>query len=225
MNDKDPKVISSMFDRVARGYDRTNSLISLGLVTGWRKQVKAALDAPKREWVLDFAAGTGASTQPLLASGWHAVAVDFSIGMMSQGADARPGVPFVAGDGVALPFRDEVFAGVTASFGIRNCQDPKAVLTELLRVTKPGGRLVVCEFSHPTNKLWRNFYRNSLPRWLPKLAAANRADQSAYRYLVESITDWYDQGSFGELIREAGWRSVEWRNLAGGAVAIHRALK
>lgn len=225
MSDKDPKVISAMFDQVSGGYDRTNSLISLGLLSGWRKQVMAALDVPKREWVLDFAAGTGASTLPLLARGWYAVAADFSLGMLEEGRRARPGVPFIAGDGEALPFRDEVFAGVTVSFGIRNCQNTKAVLTELLRVTRADGRLVICEFSHPPNSIWRSIYQTSLSSWLPKLASLNGADQNAYRYLVDSIKDWYDQPSFAQVIREAGWRSVEWRNLSGGALAIHRATK
>lgn len=225
MNEKDPKVISSMFDQVSDGYDRTNSLISLGLLPGWRKQVMTALDVPKREWILDFAAGTGASTLPLLAKGWHVVAVDFSVGMLNQGRQIRPGVPFVAGDGAALPFRTDIFAGVTISFGIRNCQDTRAVLAELLRITRPGGRLVICEFSHPTNRLWRTVYQKSLSSWLPKLAALNGANENAYRYLVESIKDWYDQVSLANLLREAGWKSVEWRDLSGGALAIHRATK
>jgi demethylmenaquinone methyltransferase/2-methoxy-6-polyprenyl-1,4-benzoquinol methylase len=225
MSQKDPQVISSMFDQVSSGYDRTNSLISFGLLGGWRKQVMAALDVPKREWVLDFAAGTGASTLPLLAKGWHAVAVDFSLGMLTQGRKTRPGVPFIAGDGAALPFRSGVFAGVTVSFGIRNCQDTKAVLAELLRVTRPGGRMVICEFSHPTNRTWNALYQKTLSSWLPKLARANGADENAYRYLVESIEGWYDQPSLAEIIRETGWQSVDWRNLSGGALAIHRATK
>lgn len=221
---KDPNVISAMFDRVSPGYDRTNFLISLGQVAGWRKRVVAELGAPKREWVLDFAAGTGASTMPLLAKGWHAVAVDFSLGMLQQGRRDRSGVPFVAGDGAGLPFRNGVFTAVTASFGLRNCLDTLAVLAELRRVTKVGGRLVICEFSRPTNLVWREIYQTTMMRWLPKLAALAGAEEKSYGYLVESIADWYDQRSLAQVISDAGWREVSWRDLAGGAVAIHRAV-
>lgn len=221
---KDPNVISAMFDRVSPDYDRTNYLISLGQVGGWRKKVVAELGAPKREWVLDFAAGTGASTMPLLAKGWHAVAVDFSLGMMQRGRRDRPGVPFVAGDGAGLPFRDGVFSAVTASFGLRNCRDTLAVLAELRRVTKVGGKLVICEFSRPTNPVWRQVYQSSTRRWLPKLAGLAGAEEKSYGYLVESIADWYDQESLAQVISKAGWREVKWRNLAGGAVAIHKAV-
>jgi demethylmenaquinone methyltransferase/2-methoxy-6-polyprenyl-1,4-benzoquinol methylase len=222
---KDPNVISAMFDRVSPGYDRTNALISLGQLNLWRKRVVAALGPPKREWVLDFAAGTGASTLPLLAKGWHAVALDFSIGMLRQGQVDRAGVPFIAGDGAKLPFKDDVFSAVTCSFGLRNCQDTLGVLGELMRVTKPRGRLVICEFSRPTNAWWRGFYQSTMLKWLPKLADLNGAEENSYRYLVDSIGAWYDQPSLARLIAEAGWGKVTWRDLAGGAVAIHQASK
>ena len=221
---KDPNVISAMFDRVSSGYDRTNSLISLGQVNIWRKRVVAALGPAKREWVLDFAAGTGASTFPLLVKGWHAVALDFSLGMLEQGKKERLAVPFIAGDGANLPFRDGAFSAVTVSFGLRNCQDTSRVLRELLRVTRPGGRLIICEFSRPTNEVWRGVYQASILKLLPKLAALNGAEENSYRYLVDSIADWHDQPNLARVIAEAGWGSVTWQNLAGGAVAIHRAV-
>ena len=138
-----------MFDAVAQRYDLTNDVLSLGMDRRWRHQVVGAVDPQPGERVLDLAAGTGTSSQPFRDRGATVVPCDFSVGMLRVGKRHRPHLPFTAGDATRLPFADDTFDAVTISFGLRNVVDPDAGLREMLRVTRPGGRLVVCEFSSP----------------------------------------------------------------------------
>ncbi|MFL6135957.1 MAG: class I SAM-dependent methyltransferase, partial [Nocardioidaceae bacterium] len=130
---------------------------------------------------------------------------------------------FVAGDATRLPFATASFDAVTISFGLRNVNDVDAALDELLRVTKPGGRLVVCEFSRPTFKPFRAVYQNYLMRALPPVARAVSKEPDAYVYLAESIRAWPDQAGLAMRLGRAGWSSPRWLNLSGGIVALHRA--
>jgi demethylmenaquinone methyltransferase/2-methoxy-6-polyprenyl-1,4-benzoquinol methylase len=212
-----------MFDAVARRYDVTNDVLSLGQDRRWRKQVVEAVAAETGELVLDLAAGTGTSSQQFADAGATVVPCDFSLGMLRVGKQHRPGLPFAAGDGTRLPFADGVFDAVTISFGLRNVVDPLAGLRELRRVTRPGGRLVVCEFSHPTWAPFRTVYVEYLMRALPPVARAVSSSPDAYVYLAESIRAWPDQPALAELVAEAGWHRPQWRNLSGGIVALHRA--
>ena len=168
--DKAPEEVAAMFDDVAQRYDVTNTVLSMGQDRLWRKAVLAAVDPRVGEHVLDLAAGTGASTQSLAATGADVIACDFSLGMLRAGRAARPELNFVAGDATQLPFADHSFDAVTISFGLRNIVDPDAGLREMLRVCKPGGRLVVCEFSHPTQKAFRTVYTEYLMKALPSIA-------------------------------------------------------
>ena len=168
--DKQPSDVQRMFDAVARRYDVTNDVLSMGQDRRWRKAVLDAVDAKPGERVLDLAAGTGTSSLPFAEAGAVVVPCDFSLGMLAVGKRARPQLPFTAGDATRLPFADDTFDAVTISFGLRNVVDPAAGLREMLRVTRPGGRLVVCEFSHPT---WAPF-RTDLPR-VPDEGAARRS--------------------------------------------------
>jgi demethylmenaquinone methyltransferase/2-methoxy-6-polyprenyl-1,4-benzoquinol methylase len=212
-----------MFDDVAKRYDVTNDVLSLGQDRGWRKAVFVAVDPKPGDRVLDLAAGTGTSSEPFVEAGASVVPTDFSLGMLQVGKQARPHLPFTAGDGTKLPFADDVFDAVTISFGLRNIVDPLAGLREMRRVTRPGGRLVVCEFSHPTWAPFRTVYVEYLMRALPPIARAVSSSPDAYVYLAESIRAWPDQPALAELIAEAGWERPEWRNLSGGIVALHRA--
>ncbi len=212
-----------MFDDVAPRYDLTNDVLSLGQDRRWRKLVIDAVDPRPGELVLDLAAGTGTSSQPFRDRGATVVPCDFSVGMLRVGKRALPHLPFVAGDGTRLPFRDDTFDAVTISFGLRNIVDPDAGLRELLRVTKPGGRLVVCEFSAPTWAPLRTVYIEYLMRALPPIARAVSSSPDAYVYLAESIRAWPDQPGLARRIGAAGWTHAEWRNLSGGIVALHRA--
>jgi demethylmenaquinone methyltransferase / 2-methoxy-6-polyprenyl-1,4-benzoquinol methylase len=212
-----------MFDAVARRYDVTNDLLSLGQDRRWRRHVVDAVAPQRGELVLDLAAGTGTSSQPFDYAGASVVPCDFSLGMLRVGKEHRPRLPFTAGDGTQLPFADGVFDAVTVSFGLRNIVDPLAGLRELRRVTRPGGRLVVCEFSHPTWRPFRVVYVEYLMRALPPIARAVSSSPDAYVYLAESIRAWPDQPALAGLVAEAGWQRPEWRNLSGGIVALHRA--
>lgn len=221
--DKQPTDVRRMFDAVARRYDVTNDVLSLGQDRRWRREVTEAVDAQYGDKVLDLAAGTGTSSEPFADRGAMVVPCDFSLGMLRVGKQARPALPFTAGDGTRLPFADDTFDAVTISFGLRNIVDPLAGLREMHRVTRPGGRLVVCEFSHPTWAPFRTVYVEYLMRALPHVARAVSSSPDAYVYLAESIRAWPDQPALAELVAEAGWQRPEWRNLSGGIVALHRA--
>src|SRR5690349_6385644 len=214
-----------MFDDVAARYDLTNDVLSLGQDRRWRGKVVEAVDPRPGELVLDLAAGTGTSSQPFADRGAQVVPCDFSIGMLRVGKKARPHLGFTAGDGTKLPFADDTFDAVTISFGLRNIVDPDAGLRELLRVTKPGGRIVVCEFSSPTWSPFRTVYIEYLMKALPAVARAVSSSPDAYVYLAESIRAWPDQAGLGARLQQAGWDQVEWRNLSGGIVALHRGHK
>lgn len=212
-----------MFDTVAKRYDLTNDVLSLGQDRRWRRDVIDAVAPFPGERVLDLAAGTGTSSQPFADRGAFVVPCDFSLGMLRVGKQARPHLPFAAGDGTRLPFADDTFDAVTISFGLRNIVDPLAGLVEMRRVTRPGGRLVVCEFSHPTWTPLRTVYLEYLMKALPTIARTVASAPDAYVYLAESIRSWPDQAGLARMISDAGWQETEWRNLSGGIVALHRA--
>lgn len=219
---KQPREVAEMFNGVAERYDLTNDLLSLGQTRLWRKAVAQAVDARPGERVLDLAAGTGTSSLPFQQAGASVVACDFSLGMLEVGRKRNPNLDFVAGDATKLPFRDGTFDAVTISFGLRNVEDTTAGLRELRRVTKPGGRLLVCEFSHPTFAPFRTVYLEYLMRALPAIANKVASNPEAYVYLAESIRAWPDQRGLATLIQASGWSKVAWRDLTGGIVTLHR---
>ncbi|GAA2655841.1 MULTISPECIES: demethylmenaquinone methyltransferase [Nonomuraea] len=230
--DKQPHEVAAMFDRTARRYDLVNDVISLGQVRLWRKAVAEAVDAGPGEIVLDLGAGTGTSTDAFTGLGARAIASDFSFGMLSTGVRRRgrnaltgPGLPFIAGDALNLPFADNAFDAVTISVALRNVHDTEQALREMLRVTKPGGKLVILEFSHVTVKSFDLVYREYLMKMLPKVAKVFGSNDDSYEYLAESIRDWHDQPALARIIQRAGWERVAWRNLNLGIVALHRGYK
>ncbi|MDQ2756125.1 MAG: demethylmenaquinone methyltransferase [Actinomycetota bacterium] len=223
--DKQPAEVAQMFDGVAERYDLTNDVLSLGQDRAWRRATVAAVDARPGQCVLDIAAGTGTSSEPFADAGVGVVPADFSVGMLRVGRRRRPDLAFTAADAMQLPFADGSFDAVTMSFGLRNVSDMDAALTEFLRVTKPGGRLVVCEFSAPTNAAFRTVYTNYLMRALPPIARRTSSNPDSYVYLAESIRAWPAQRELAEAIAATGWGEVTWRNLTGGIVALHRATK
>ena len=221
--DKQPHEVAAMFDGVARRYDLTNTVLSFGRDRSWRRATREALQLHPGQRVLDLAAGTAVSTVELARSGATAVATDFSLGMLRAGRGRR--VPMVAGDALTLPFADESFDAATISFGLRNVADARTALRELARVTRAGGRLVVCEFSRPTWGPFRTVYVEYLMRALPAVARRVASNPDAYVYLAESIRAWPDQPALAATIAGAGWRDVHWRDLTGGIVALHRATR
>ena len=223
--DKQPHEVAAMFDDVAERYDLTNDVLSLGQTRLWRRAVAQAVAARPGERVLDLAAGTGSSSLPFAAAGAQVVAADFSLGMLRVGKRAHPALDLLAGDALRLPFADAAFDAVTISFGLRNVSDVDAALTEMARVTRSGGRLVVCEFSHPTWAPFRTVYTEYLMRALPSVARRVSSNPDAYVYLAESIRAWPDQQALSRRVAASGWTAVGWRNLSGGIVALHRASK
>jgi demethylmenaquinone methyltransferase / 2-methoxy-6-polyprenyl-1,4-benzoquinol methylase len=240
--DKRPGDVAAMFDAIAGRYDLLNDILSGGQVRLWRRAVARITGARTGERVLDLAAGTGTSSLTFTATGADCVACDFSIGMLragrarlagaggvrggGSGGDRPPGrLSFVAGDALRLPFRDGAFDAVTISFGLRNVADPGAGLSEMLRVTRRGGRLVVCEFSAITIAPADMIYRRYLLHILPAIARRTARSPEAYEYLAESIVGWPAQRELAGLIEAAGWSAVRWRNLSLGAVAVHVARR
>jgi demethylmenaquinone methyltransferase/2-methoxy-6-polyprenyl-1,4-benzoquinol methylase len=223
--DKDPDEVAAMFDGVAKRYDLVNDLLSLGRTKAWRKKATAIIAPKPGMKILDLAAGTGSSSEPLAAAGADVIPADFSDGMLAAGRKARPHLPFTKADALNLPFVDGEFDVVTISFGLRNTADIDKALREALRVTKSGGRLVVVEFSHPVWRPFRTIYTNYLMRALPPIARLTSSNPDAYVYLAQSIRAWPDQSALAARISGAGWSEVEWENLTGGVVAVHKAKK
>jgi demethylmenaquinone methyltransferase/2-methoxy-6-polyprenyl-1,4-benzoquinol methylase len=223
--DKQPAQVRAMFDSVARRYDLTNDVLSLGQDRRWRRRTTAMVAARPGERILDLAAGTGTSSVPFRSAGAEVVPCDFSLGMLRVGRTARPELPFTAGDATQLPFADETFEAVTISFGLRNVVQHELALTEMLRVTKPGGRMVVCEFSHPTWAPFRRVYTEYLMKALPPVARRVSSSPAAYVYLAESIRAWPAQAELAARIEAAGWSEVGWEDLSGGIVTLHHAVR
>ncbi|MHB1170971.1 MAG: bifunctional demethylmenaquinone methyltransferase/2-methoxy-6-polyprenyl-1,4-benzoquinol methylase UbiE [Lacisediminihabitans sp.] len=222
---KQPDEVAAMFDGVAKHYDRTNSVLSLGNSLLWRVMTVRAVAPQAGERILDLAAGTGTSSAALAKGGAHVVAVDFSAGMIAVGRRKHPNVEFVQADATALPFGDGEFDAVTISFGLRNIVDAKKALGEMYRVLKPGGRLVVCEFSKPPRAILRASYWAYLKYVMPTVVGAASSNPEAYAYLADSIRDWPDQATLSQWIRGAGFTRVAYRNLTVGVVALHRGRK
>ena len=221
--DKQRDEVAAMFDRVAARYDLANDVLSLGQDRAWRRQVVRAVDPRPGQLILDLAAGTGTSSEPFTAAGATVIPSDLSFGMLQVGKQRRPRLSFVAADALRLPYADGCFDAVTISFGLRNVEDPAAALQEMRRVTRGGGTLVVCEFSTPTWAPFRTIYTNYLVAAIPRIARLVSSNPVAYEYLAESIQAWPDQPALATMIAGAGWSGVEWRNLSGGIVALHRA--
>lgn len=216
--------VAAMFDGVAERYDLLNDVLTFGLVGGWRRRTAAAIAPRAGENVLDIAAGTGTSSVPFAEAGACVFPTDISMGMLRVGKKQQPALDFVAGDALQLPYADESFDAVTISYGLRNVERTSQALEEMLRVTRPGGRVVIAEFSTPTNPVLRLLYEQVALRVVP-LAARISSNPAAYGYLAESILAWPNQSGLADVMSRAGWQRVEWRNLAGGIVALHRGWK
>lgn len=217
-----------MFDDVAQGYDVTNNVLSAGNAYLWRIATTRAINPQPQERILDLAAGTGTSSAALARSGAHIVAADFSPGMIEVGKrkhGKNPLIEFVEADATALPFEDNSFDAVTISFGLRNVVEPQKGLAEMFRVTKPGGRIVVCEFSTPKAAPVRAGYNFYLRKIMPAVAKISSSNTDAYTYLADSIADWPDQSTLAKWVKKAGFKDVAYRNLTGGVVALHRGIK
>ncbi len=223
--DKQSAQVSAMFDEVAQGYDRTRSILWLGQMGRWGRATAAALALAPGRTVLDVACGTGTSSVCLAKSGAEVTGCDFSPGMLDVARTRASGIEFVFGDALKLPFDDATFDAATISFGLRNVADTHRAISEMRRVVRPGGRLAICEFSHPPRRSVQAISTLYLRHGVPFIARRVSSSPQAYDYLVESIAAWPDQAGLAELMRGAGWGAVAWRNLSGGVVAVHSGVR
>jgi demethylmenaquinone methyltransferase/2-methoxy-6-polyprenyl-1,4-benzoquinol methylase len=222
---KDPDDVSKMFDGVANRYDFLNDLLSLGRTKAWRKVVTSIIGPIPGLKILDIAAGTGSSTRPLVDAGADVIALDFSAGMIETGRKRHKDIKFVQGDALNLPFEENVFDVTTISFGLRNTSNIDSALKDSLRVTKSGGKIVIAEFSHPSNSIFRFIYLNYLMKAIPIISKKISKNPDAYVYLAESIRAWPNQEGLASKMRDAGWKSVAWQDLTFGIVAVHIGFK
>jgi demethylmenaquinone methyltransferase/2-methoxy-6-polyprenyl-1,4-benzoquinol methylase len=222
---KDPDEVAAMFDGVAKRYDLVNDLLSLGRTKAWRKATTAIIAPKPGMQILDLAAGPGSSSEPLFKAGATVFATDFSEGMLAQGRKVRPYLNFSKADALNLPFEANRFDVVTISYGLRNTVEYEKALVEAFRVTKNGGRIVIAEFSHPTNPVFRTIYTKYLMRLLPAIAKRTASNPDAYVYLAESIRAWPNQAALAESLEKTGWSNVSWKNLTFGVVAVHSGIK
>ena len=222
---KDPDDVSKMFDDVANRYDFLNDLLSLGRTKAWRRVVTSIIAPKPGMKILDIAAGTGSSSRPLVDKGAEVTALDFSQGMIEKGRKQNKNIKFVQGDALKLPFEENSFDVTTISFGLRNTSSTEIALKEALRVTKDGGRIVVAEFSHPVNPIFKKIYLNYLMKALPVIVKKISKNPDAYIYLAESIRAWPDQAELASIMRDSGFKSVAWQDLTFGIVAVHIGYK
>jgi len=241
----EPRRVAQMFDRIAARYDLMNHLMTAGLDARWRRLAAAEAGLRPGDEALDLCCGTGDLTFALAAGGpgVQVVGLDLSEQMLSlarrkaerpQRGAGCPGhrgnaedshVSFVSGDALQLPFASDRFAAVTAAFGVRNLRDLPVAFAGMLRVTRPGGRLVCLEITTPPPGLGRRFHESWFDRCVPVLGRLVAGDGSAYAYLPASVRAFPDAQGLASLLWDAGWRDIRFRRLGMGIVAIHVARK
>ncbi len=211
-----------MFDRIARRYDLLNTLLSAGADTRWRQRAAAAVVASPADQVLDVACGSGKLALALReqAPAGLVVGLDFSRGMLEVAKRGPAGPRYLRGDGLALPFPDGRFDGVTIAFGLRNLTDPLQGLLEMRRVARPGGRMAVLEFVRPSASVVGKAYRLYLRRGLPRIGGLISGEPNAYRYLSDTVDTYRTPGQLLELAGAAGWSQISLRLLTLGTVGL-----
>ena len=230
--DKSEKV-QGVFSSVASKYDIMNDVMSLGIHRVWKDAMMDWLAPIRGQALLDVAGGTGDISFRFLkrASGANATVLDLTESMLAEGRKRAENVgisgqlEWVVGDAMALPFEDDSFDVYTISFGIRNVTDPQKALSEAYRVLKPGGRIMVLEFSHIPNDLLQWFYDKYSFNVIPRLGQIIASDRSSYQYLVESIRKFPKQESFMKLVNAAGFENTKFRNLTMGVACLHSGWK
>jgi demethylmenaquinone methyltransferase/2-methoxy-6-polyprenyl-1,4-benzoquinol methylase len=219
-----------MFANIAGRYDLLNHLLSMNIDKRWRRLVANSLQSTlerSEAQVLDVACGTGDLSFTILESGKarRVVGIDFCRPMLeiANAKASRTGllVPFVEGDALELPFPDRTFEAATIAFGLRNLTSVETAFKELLRVLKPGGRLVVLEFSKSTTPVLRTVFRIYFTKVLPRLGGLISGSRSAYEYLPDSVGRFPDQEALALLMTQAGFEGVGFQNLSGGIAALH----
>jgi demethylmenaquinone methyltransferase / 2-methoxy-6-polyprenyl-1,4-benzoquinol methylase len=222
--------VREMFAGIANRYDLLNHLLSGNTDKRWRRLVAQRLRevlSVEGARALDVACGTGDLSLALAkGTGARIVGTDFCRPMLEIAARKAKAndfseIPFVEGDALKLPFAGGTFDAVTIAFGLRNLSNVEAGLKELLRVLRPGGRAAILEFSSPVVPGFRAFFQFYFRRVLPKIGGIVSGSRGAYEYLPDSVSRFPDQKRLVELMREAGFEEVEYKNLTGGVAALH----
>lgn len=234
--DKDAKagMVADVFHSVAARYDLMNDLMSGGVHRIWKRFTIELSGVRKNNAVLDIAGGTGdlaARFAQLVGPEGRVVLADINDSMLQVGRDKLlddgrlANIEFVQADAQYLPFPDDSFDCITIAFGLRNVTDKDLALRSMLRVLKPGGRLLVLEFSKPKNDLLSKAYDTYSFRVLPLMGRLITNDSDSYQYLAESIRMHPDQDTMREMMEDAGFAQCEYHNMTGGIVALHRGVK
>jgi demethylmenaquinone methyltransferase/2-methoxy-6-polyprenyl-1,4-benzoquinol methylase len=227
-------MVAGVFHSVAAKYDIMNDLMSAGIHRVWKRFTIEVSGVRKGNVVLDLAGGTGdltAKFSRLVGPEGKVVLADINDSMIAVGRDKLTdigvvgNVEYVQANAECLPFEDATFDVVTIAFGLRNVTDKDAALRSILRVLKPGGRLLVLEFSHPGNPLLQKAYDTYSFSILPKLGQLVAGDAESYQYLAESIRMHPDQETLKGMMQEAGYEQVDYYNMTGGIVALHKGTK
>jgi demethylmenaquinone methyltransferase/2-methoxy-6-polyprenyl-1,4-benzoquinol methylase len=231
---REAKEVERMFSGIASRYDLLNHLLSFGMDYGWRRKVAQETAVHVCRELLDVCTGTGDMAIELCRF-WkgeaHVEAVDFSLELLQKGEEKirkknlEGKIHFREANAEKLPYSDKSFDAVTITFGLRNIQNRQKALGEFHRVTKPGGRFVCLEFSHPANPLFARIYSLYLHKIVPFASRLLGSDSAAYRYLGRTIHDFPPPQELVSLIESAGWKEVSYTILAGGIVTIHRGHK
>lgn len=228
------KLVGQVFTSVARSYDLMNDLMSFGVHRLWKRHFVAISGVRRGDRVLDLAGGTGdiaALLKPVVGKDGEVIVGDINAAMLQVGRDRLTDRGLVDGlrwtqlNAEALPFPDNSFDAVTMAFGLRNVTDKDKALADICRVLKPGGRLLVLEFSKVQNEAFGKLYDFHSFNILPKLGKLFAGDADSYQYLAESIRKHPDQETLKGMMERAGFGKVEVRNLTNGIVAIHKAYK
>jgi demethylmenaquinone methyltransferase/2-methoxy-6-polyprenyl-1,4-benzoquinol methylase len=225
--------VRTIFSQIADKYDVFNALASMGIDRSWRRELVRAAALTPASRVLDLASGTGDVAFALANLGHPAevVATDFVPEMLAvaekKAAENPPDVPvtFSVADAQEIPFADASFDVVTVAFGVRNFPERERNFAEVLRVLKPGGRYVILEFSRPRLAAWRAVYHVYLRHAIPAIGGILTGDRDGFVYLNDSIRQFPTQPALAAELREAGFSAITWKDLSGGIVALHTAVK
>lgn len=218
-----------MFSGIAGRYDLLNHVLSINIDKRWRRKVRAKLAdilADKKAVVLDVACGTGDLSIELQTNAKaRVIGTDFCRPMLAVAQEKAAEIPFVEGDAMQLSFADNSFDAVTIAFGLRNLSNFQNGLVELYRVLKPGGKLVILEFSAPVLPGFRGAFKFYFSNILPRIGGLVSGERGAYEYLPDSVSKFPDQKALAEMMRETGFNDVSFDNLTGGIAAIHSGSK
>jgi demethylmenaquinone methyltransferase / 2-methoxy-6-polyprenyl-1,4-benzoquinol methylase len=228
ISERDPQAVRAMFDRVARRYDLVNTVLSGGTDAGWRRRAARVTGLMSSGSALDVACGSGKLTARLAqiaGAGGRVVGLDFSPKMLEVARRDHPGIEFIEGDALALPFDDASFDASTIAFGLRNLANPVRGLSEMLRVVRPGGRAVVLEFVRPPKGPVGGAYRLYLRNVLPAIGGALSGQPSAYRYLSDTVDSYRTPEELRAMALAAGWSLIRYEGLAMGTVGVLSGIR